>query len=164
MQHPYTQALFRSIPLPGADKNARPLVAIPGNFPLPHERPPGCNFGPRCDYFESGRCDAQDIPMLEACPARPARTRCLKFKEIDWNAPLTVGVEQSFEKTEPGDVVLKMDNLKKYYEVAANALFGGGEKEGGEGQRDAVSSRRANPKRLPSWANPAAASPPLPRC
>ncbi len=25
MQHPYTQALFRSIPLPGADKNARPL-------------------------------------------------------------------------------------------------------------------------------------------
>ena len=35
MQHPYTQALFRSIPLPGADKNAHPLVAIPGNFPLP---------------------------------------------------------------------------------------------------------------------------------
>src|SRR5210317_371565 len=34
MRHPYTQALFRSIPLPGADKNARPLVAIPGNFPL----------------------------------------------------------------------------------------------------------------------------------
>ena len=33
MRHPYTQALFRSIPLPGADKNARPLVAIPGNFP-----------------------------------------------------------------------------------------------------------------------------------
>ena len=30
MQHPYTQALFRSIPLPGADKNARPLIAIPG--------------------------------------------------------------------------------------------------------------------------------------
>jgi peptide/nickel transport system ATP-binding protein len=29
------------------------------------------------------------------------------------------------EKTEPGDVVLKIDNLKKYYEVAANALFGG---------------------------------------
>ncbi len=61
MQHPYTQALFRSIPLPGADKNARPLMAIPGNFPLPHERPPGCNFGPRCDYFEEGVCDAGDV-------------------------------------------------------------------------------------------------------
>ena len=41
MRHPYTQALFRSIPLPGADKNTRPLIAIPGNFPLPHERPNG---------------------------------------------------------------------------------------------------------------------------
>ena len=54
MRHPYTQALFRSIPLPGADKTTRPLRAIPGNFPLPHERPPGCNFVPRCDYFVEG--------------------------------------------------------------------------------------------------------------
>ena len=63
MQHPYTQALFRSIPLPGADKNSRPLVAIPGNFPLPHERPTGCNFGPRCNYFKDGLCNIQAIPM-----------------------------------------------------------------------------------------------------
>jgi peptide/nickel transport system ATP-binding protein len=87
MQHPYTQALFRSIPLPGADKNARPLKAIPGNFPLPHERPPGCNFGPRCDYFQSGRCNAQDIPMYRRAGRRPPRHRCLRFEEIDWNAP-----------------------------------------------------------------------------
>ncbi len=64
MRHPYTQGLFRSIPLPGADKLSRPLISIPGNFPLPHERPPGCNFGPRCSYFEKGRCDAAEIPML----------------------------------------------------------------------------------------------------
>jgi peptide/nickel transport system ATP-binding protein len=32
-------------------------------------------------------------------------------------------------KGEIGNVVLKMDNLKKYYEVAANALFGGGDKK-----------------------------------
>ena len=63
MQHPYTQALFRSIPLPGADKNSRPLIAIPGNFPLPHERPAGCNFGPRCNYFTEGFCNSQSIPM-----------------------------------------------------------------------------------------------------
>ncbi|WP_420325112.1 dipeptide ABC transporter ATP-binding protein [Mameliella sp.] len=129
MQHPYTQALFRSIPLPGADKNARPLVAIPGNFPLPHERPPGCNFGPRCDYFEEGRCDAMDrIPMEEVPGDDRHRSRCLKFKEIDWNAPLVS--TSTNEKSEPGKVVLKMDNLKKYYEVAANALFGSsGEKK-----------------------------------
>ncbi len=54
MRHPYTQGLFRSIPLPGADKTSRPLIAIPGQLPLPHERPRGCNFGPRCDYFVDG--------------------------------------------------------------------------------------------------------------
>ncbi len=125
MQHPYTQALFRSIPLPGADKNSHPLVAIPGNFPLPHERPPGCNFGPRCDYFEAGRCDAQPIVMEDVPDNERHASRCLKFKEIDWDAPLVV--PQKAEKTEIGKVVLKMDNLKKYYEVAANALFGGGD-------------------------------------
>ena len=127
MRHPYTQALFRSIPLPGADKNARPLVAIPGNFPLPHERPTGCNFGPRCDYFEAGRCDAGDILMEPVPDNERHHTRCLKFQEIDWNAPIDVGEQKA--KTEPGRVVLKMDNLKKYYEVAANALFGGGAKK-----------------------------------
>ncbi len=127
MQHPYTQALFRSIPLPGADKNAQPLVAIPGNFPLPHERPQGCNFGPRCDYFEAGRCDQGDISMAIVPGDERHHTRCLRFEEIDWNAPIQV--EKTNEETEPGRVVLKMDNLKKYYEVAANALFGGGDKK-----------------------------------
>ena len=123
MRHPYTQALFRSIPLPGADKNARPLVAIPGNFPLPHERPNGCNFGPRCDYFEEGRCNASEIAMSGIEGDDRHATRCLKFSEIDWDAPIKAA--KQFEKTEPGDVILKMDELKKYYEVAANALFGG---------------------------------------
>jgi len=124
MRHPYTQALFRSIPLPGADKNARPLVAIPGNFPLPHERPEGCNFGPRCNYFEAGRCDVGTISMDEVKGDDRHQTRCLKFEEIDWNARIEAG--ETKEKGEIGRVVLKMDNLKKYYEVSANALFGGG--------------------------------------
>ncbi|MGB7241896.1 MAG: ABC transporter ATP-binding protein, partial [Sulfitobacter sp.] len=127
MQHPYTQALFRSIPLPGADKNARPLVAIPGNFPLPHERPKGCNFGPRCDYFEAGRCDRSDIKM-EPVPGNDRHhSRCLKFKEIDWQAPMELAEVK--QKGDIGKVVLKIDNLKKYYEVAANVIFGGGNKK-----------------------------------
>jgi len=127
MQHPYTQALFRSIPLPGADKNSRPLVAIRGNFPLPHERPPGCNFGPRCDYFEEGRCDGGDIPMADLPHGDRHGSRCLKWEEIDWDAPLELADKNV--KGEIGEVVLRMDNLKKYYEVAASALFGGGNKK-----------------------------------
>jgi len=122
MQHPYTQALFRSIPLPGADKNTRPLVAIPGNFPLPHERPNGCNFGPRCDYFVDGECDAAEISMALIKGDDRHDSRCVRFNDIDWNAPLVAAVQQ--ESAKKGKVVLKLDHLKKYYEVAANALFG----------------------------------------
>jgi peptide/nickel transport system ATP-binding protein len=124
MQHPYTQALFRSIPLPGADKNARPLVAIPGNFPLPHERPPGCNFGPRCDYFEAGRCDAQEIPMAPVEGNARHETRCLRFAEIDWTQPPKAA--KTTQKLPVGGVVLKMDDLRKYYKVSGG-LFGGGD-------------------------------------
>lgn len=123
MRHPYTKALFRSIPLPGADKNARPLVTIPGNFPLPHERPNGCNFGPRCDYFEAGRCDQDHIFMEDA--GIDHESRCLRHVEIDWDAPRVASIQT--EKPAPGCVVLKMNNLKKYYEVAASTLFASGD-------------------------------------
>jgi peptide/nickel transport system ATP-binding protein len=126
MRHPYTQALFRSIPLPGADKNSRPLVAIPGNFPLPHERPDGCNFGPRCDYFQDGRCNAQDIAMSPVPEGDRHATRCLKWAEIDWDAPMAARVAK--EKLPVGRVVLKMEDLKKYYSVSSGA-FGGGAKK-----------------------------------
>lgn len=125
MRHPYTEALFRSIPLPGADKNDRPLVAIPGNFPLPHERPTGCNFGPRCDYYEEGHCDQSEVLMHEIDGNDAHVSRCLRVDKIDWDAPYVGG--ETKEKAKPGKVVLKMDHLKKYYEVAANAMFGGGE-------------------------------------
>lgn len=126
MRHPYTQALFRSIPLPGADKNTHPLVAIPGNFPLPHERPKGCNFGPRCDYFADGRCNAGEIPMFDVPDAHRHESRCLRFAEIDWDAP--VKAVKTHEKAAPGRVVLKFDDLKKYYSVGSSA-FGGGTKK-----------------------------------
>jgi peptide/nickel transport system ATP-binding protein len=121
MRHPYTQGLFRSIPLPGADREGRPLVAIPGNFPLPHERPPGCNFGPRCSYFVAGRCDAQDIPMLGVTPTHASR--CIRINEIDWSAP--PDARTGGARPAPGDIVIRADELRKYYEVGSNALFGG---------------------------------------
>ena len=126
MRHPYTQALFRSIPLPGADKNARPLVAIPGNFPLPHERPNGCNFGPRCMYFEAGRCDAAAVPMTSVPVGDRHGSRCVKWQEIDWDKPPVAA--KAVEKTPVGEVVLRMEDLRKYYEVSKGA-FGGGVKK-----------------------------------
>ena len=125
MRHPYTQGLFRSIPLPGADKYAQPLVAIPGQLPLPHERPRGCNFGPRCSYFEAGRCDAGEIHMRDTGLDGEHYSRCERVAEIDWDAP--VKHDGIIEATEPGETILTVTGLKKYYEVAANQMFGGGE-------------------------------------
>jgi peptide/nickel transport system ATP-binding protein len=122
MRHPYTQALFRSIPLPGADKTARPLRAIPGNFPLPHERPQGCNFGPRCDYFQQGRCDAQEIPMFAVPEGERHDTRCLRWDEIDWDAPPSDA--EARPPSARGDVVLRVENLRKYY-ATGGGPFGG---------------------------------------
>ncbi len=123
MQHPYTQALFRSIPLPGADKNSSPLVSIPGNFPLPHERPNGCNFGPRCSYFKAGQCDVADIPMFGVKGHDRHGTRCLRVAEIDWKAkPVARAVQQ---KGVIGEVVLRMEDLRKYYEVSSGMFAGG---------------------------------------
>ena len=123
MRHPYTQALFRSIPLPGADKQSRPLVSIPGNFPLPHERPSGCNFGPRCNYYEQGRCNNGDIAMPALADDPSHASRCLKVSEIDWDHPPAAAAQT--QSNSIGKLVLKVDNLRKYYEVAASALFGG---------------------------------------
>ena len=107
MRHPYTQGLFRSIPLPGADKRSRPLVAIPGQLPLPHERPPGCNFGPRCDHFLTGTCDGGDHPDDQCRVRRATRRRCVRFKEIDWQAAPADAVQT--EPVEPGGVVLDVE-------------------------------------------------------
>ena len=65
MRHPYTRGLFDSIPLPGADRYSRPLVPIRGQLPLPHERPTGCNFGPRCDHFQDGVCNVKPLSMQD---------------------------------------------------------------------------------------------------
>jgi peptide/nickel transport system ATP-binding protein len=126
MRHPYTQGLFRSIPLPGADKNERPLIAIPGQLPLPHERPKGCNFGPRCHHFVKGRCDAEEIPMIPVEGHENHYSRCIRFNEIDW-AAMPEGARKQSEPVKPGAPVLRIDDLRKYYRVAANEIFGGGE-------------------------------------
>ncbi len=116
-KHPYTHGLFGCIPLPTADKNASPLQPIPGQLPLPHERPPGCNFGPRCDYFQDGRCDRGVIGMdsVTGTAGTDHRVRCVRWKEIDYGAEVAHG--EAKEPMKFGKTVLEVDNMQKYYEV-----------------------------------------------
>ena len=164
MRHPYTKGLFNSIPLPGADKNARPLVPIRGQLPLPHERPEGCNYGPRCEHFRAGVCDHGRIAM-EAVPGHPGHTtRCRRFREIDWS----LGPEATAEgaATELGPVVLRVENLKKYYELndsSVMALIRGDAGAHGQGQREARFRRARGRDRGDRRRVRAAASRPSPR-
>ncbi|MCK1415513.1 ABC transporter ATP-binding protein [Bradyrhizobium sp. CW4] len=127
MRHPYTQGLFRSIPLPGANKNTRPLVAIPGQLPLPHERPRGCNFGPRCHHFVDGTCNGADIPMLPVTDRDGHFTRCIRYPEVDWSALPARPIHR--DPIEPGKIVLDIDQLKKHYSTSANEIFGAGARQ-----------------------------------
>ncbi|MGF1629433.1 MAG: dipeptide ABC transporter ATP-binding protein [Kiloniellaceae bacterium] len=120
MRHPYTKGLFGCIPLPGADKTARPLVPIRGQLPLPHQRPPGCYFGPRCDFFKQGLCDREDLRMTQV-PNQPGHdVRCRRWQEIDWSTYKPVGVGAG--EMQAGEVVLSLSNMKKYYEITDNSI------------------------------------------
>ena len=62
-QHPYTKALFTSMPGTGEIEDNR-LPTIKGSVPEPHSRPAGCFFHPRCDSFMSGTCDSAEPELL----------------------------------------------------------------------------------------------------
>ncbi len=116
-KHPYTHGLFGCIPLPTADKNAAPLKPIRGQLPLPHERPLGCNFGPRCDFFEEGRCDRGVVSMdyVSGSAATDHRVRCCRWREIDYGAEVAHGEAKAAMNI--GDRVLEVDKMQKYYAV-----------------------------------------------
>ena len=61
-QHPYTQALLRSIPKVGRKARVR-LESIGGTVPVPLDPPDECPFAARCSKFIAGRCD-QGVPAL----------------------------------------------------------------------------------------------------
>ena len=119
MRHPYTRGLFQSIPLPGTDRFAHPLVAIRGQLPLPRDRPTGCTFGPRCDFFVQGRCDLpQHMAVVKGKVDH--EVRCVRNAEIDWSLHKPKGIQS--EPTKPGKVVLQVKDMRKYYEVHDSSL------------------------------------------
>ncbi|SEN66686.1 peptide/nickel transport system ATP-binding protein [Loktanella fryxellensis] len=133
MRHPYTQALFRAIPVPAASRDHRPLVTIPGTMPQPDALPPGCRFAPRCAHAVAGLCDAGPVPLLPVRPgattldtrraALPHMTRCLRHTAIEWDAAPTAFDPQP--RTAPGPVVLRVAGLHTHYPVA-RSLFARG--------------------------------------
>ncbi|MCA9912437.1 MAG: ABC transporter ATP-binding protein, partial [Anaerolineae bacterium] len=70
-QHPYTQALLRSIPKIEAEP--KDLEPIHGMVPSPFNRPGGCPFHPRCDARVMGVCDVISPTTIQTSPDHTAR-------------------------------------------------------------------------------------------
>lgn len=111
--HPYTKALLRSLPVPDANKTVGRLCAIQGQPPLPFQRPKGCNFGPRCDYFKTGVCDAGSVSMLNVDGRDDHQSRCARLTEIDWEAKPES--QPAAARLDPGKTLITVNDLKKYY-------------------------------------------------
>ena len=77
-QHPYTEALLKSIPV-GDPRSGRKRLPLGGDVPNPADPPTGCNFHPRCPYAQD-RCQ-QEEPHLVPLSDKPEHFVSCHFAE-----------------------------------------------------------------------------------
>ena len=70
-QHPYTQALMRSVPIPDPKLKRERGKPTAGEVPSPLKPPPGCRFHTRCPMAEE-RCRVDEPAMREIAPGHHA--------------------------------------------------------------------------------------------
>jgi oligopeptide/dipeptide ABC transporter ATP-binding protein len=108
--NPYTQALLATTPEIAANKEVRP---IPGRIPELDQIPDGCIFADRCE-FATEECRSSEIDMETVDRDRDRGSRCLHWKEVLDN-PIEVPEKQASRRS-PGEPILTIDNLSKYYD------------------------------------------------
>ena len=107
MQHPYTEALFRSIPKTSERSHTR-LTAIAGRPPDLIAPPSGCSFSPRCPYVQQ-KCREEKPPLipvnngshLSACwfPVGTEENQEAFRKNVASGLPQTLVIEESLTKS-----------------------------------------------------------------
>jgi peptide/nickel transport system ATP-binding protein len=106
--NPYTQVLLAAIPNTEDDQS---LMPIPGQIPDLINIPSGCIFADRCEFAEP-ECQEGTIEM-DAVGDDTHQTRCRRW-ETAVDDPIEAGTAEKVSSN-PGDVVLEIDNAKKYY-------------------------------------------------
>lgn len=124
--HPYTQGLMRCVPKLGSSKASAILYPIRGRVPPPAERPDNaCIYAPRCDYA-TNQCRSERPELRQIKKGHHAR--CIYAEEIDRHAwAPTADVLSKLHSSEPAeayrDYVLKVENLKTYYQRESKSLL-----------------------------------------
>jgi peptide/nickel transport system ATP-binding protein len=121
-QHPYTQGLIRCVPKLGADKMDSVLYPIRGRVPPPNNRPVGCVFGPRCDYFQD-RCREERPELREI--TENVWVRCHFAEDIDpvlWQPSDDITPPMLSGERMEAENLLEVRNLQKYYDVVGSSV------------------------------------------
>jgi len=126
-RHPYTEALFQSLPDKAAEEKER-LYSIPGMPPDLMNPPAGCRFAPRCRYA-TDRCRQED-PTLDGETAGHRYACFYPVGEPEWSrahpAVTHVGPVQPELSVPDGDaspVLLSVEHLVKDFPVTKGALL-----------------------------------------
>jgi len=69
-QHPYTEALLASVPVPDP-RRRKTRTVLKGDVPSPMKPPRGCNFNTRCPIAVE-RCFREEPPLREVAPGHMA--------------------------------------------------------------------------------------------
>ncbi|TSE00756.1 ABC transporter ATP-binding protein [Skermania sp. ID1734] len=127
-QMPYTIGLLGSIPRLDSPPR-QPLIPIAGAPPAMHDLPPGCPFAPRCPLAIDA-CNAAEPPLV-AVDGTDHRAACIRIPGnwADHPVPLVerltafeVPSTPAAERTR-GDVVLRVDGLRKTYPITSGVVF-----------------------------------------
>ncbi len=126
-RHPYTEALFQSLPDKAAEGKER-LYSIPGMPPDLMHPPAGCRFAPRCRYA-TDRCGQQEPPLDGAAAGH--RYACFyPVGEPEWSQAKPtaehVGAPQpELAVTDGGasPMLLSVEHLVKDFPVTRGAIL-----------------------------------------
>lgn len=120
MRHPYTRALLAA--LPRLDTAHQLLRPIPGQLPSPQQRPDGCVYGPRCDYFRAQPCAS--MPAMSGEPGEH-RVRCQRWQEIAWEANSVDTVAPAMPRHSEAPL-LQVQDLWKIYSLPGTGWWSPG--------------------------------------
>jgi peptide/nickel transport system ATP-binding protein len=125
-RHPYTEALFQSLPDKAAEAHER-LYSIPGIPPDLTNPPTGCRFAARCRYV-TDRCRQEEPPLAGEVaghefrcfyPVGPSeRTATGRLSSYGTAMP-----EEQDDSTRIGEVLLSVENLVKDFPVTKGAVM-----------------------------------------
>ena len=125
-RHPYTEALFDSLPERGAESGTK-LYSIPGLPPDLTKPPTACRFAARCRYAQE-RCRTED-PQLAGETAAHQYACFFPVGEVERSAreiPVTLTEATSSEElpqTRIGEALLTVQNLVKEYPITSGAIM-----------------------------------------